>query len=197
MQDSTSASKSAIYRPSVGGAIRQGEIVTNIIQLKLDLKTINDDPKRLTPVIHPIAIIVSQDCDLDWDYRARQGQADSQKNLPNVLFCSVARAEDLRTQDGINSSIWKQIQINKNERYHFFQKVAPAQDAIHEGLPEMGVDFKIYFTLPADEVYKRLETEAKRRCCLVSPYLEHFASRFYYFQSRIALPEEHFSEPGK
>lgn len=63
------------------------------------------------------------------------------------------------------------------------------------GLPELGIDFKKIFTIPTDEIYQRIALgQVKRRAVLVSPYLEHLSSRFAYFLSRIALPQEHLSE---
>jgi hypothetical protein len=60
----------------------------------------------------------------------------------------------------------------------------------------MAIDFKRYFTLPTDELYLRVERqETRRRCGLKSPYLEHLSARFSCFLSRVALPEDHFSEP--
>ena len=55
--------------------------------------------------------------------------------------------------------------------------------AIGEGMPELGIDFKRYFTIPTDEVYFRIRAEAQRRSRLRSPYLEHLSNRFYSFQS--------------
>jgi hypothetical protein len=40
------------------------------------------------------------------------------------------------------------------------------------------MDFKRYFSLPTEEVYYRIDSEAKRRCRLVSPYAEHLSTRF-------------------
>jgi len=47
-----------------------------------------------------------------------------------------------------------------------------------------------------DELYLRLGLGARRRCRLNSPYVQHLCSRFYNFQSRVALGEEHFGEPS-
>jgi len=176
--------------------LRQGEILSNLTQVRIDLDSLGFE-ERLDHTLHPYAIVVSQDCDLDWDYKARQNEAKAHKKIPNILFCEVAAATELHKRVDIDSKIWDRIKINKDERYHFFQQVTPAQDFLGEGLPELGVDFKRYFTIPSDEVYLRMaRNEAARRCYLMSPYREHFSARFYYFQSRIALPEEHFSEPG-
>lgn len=190
-----------IYRPSEQDvALVQGEIISGLIQLHPNLEAIQSDDIKFGKKSHPFAIVVSQSCDLDWDYNLRKGdglldEKSQHKLLPNILFCEMTTAEVLRGRADINSSLWSNIKINKNERYHFFQKVLPEQDVFGEGIAELGVDFKRYFTLPADEVYERIAIgEAKRRCCLVSPYAEHFSTRFAYFLQRVALPEDHFSE---
>jgi hypothetical protein len=195
------AQESRVYaRSSLDGPLRQGEILTDLIQLVLDPENINFDESAVIPaipIIHPFAITVSQDCDLDWDFRARQGDDEKQRLLPNVLFCVVATASELRDRTDINSSIWSSIKINKNERYHFLQKAEPSEDILNEGLPELGIDFKRYFTIPTNELYFQLKSaQARRRCRLISPYLEHLNTRFAYFLSRVALPEDHYSEPA-
>jgi len=153
------------------------------------------------PIIHPFAIVVTQDCDCEQDFKKRQvNDLVSDKIIPSILFCEVVAAEQLRNRDKdnkvreINSTVWGQVRINKNERYHFLESVPAESDVLGEGLPELALDFKRYFTIPTEEVYYRLEIgEAKRRCHLISPYLEHLTSRFNYFQYRIALPEDHTS----
>jgi hypothetical protein len=129
--------------------------------------------------------------------RSRQGQNNPDKLVRNVFFCHVATAEQLRGTTGITSDIWKRINQNKDERYHFLQKIEVPLEALHQGLPELGIDLKHYFTIPTEEIYKRIEIgEVKRRCILVSPYLEHLSSLFAHFLSRTALPKDHFSEPA-
>ncbi len=188
-----------IYTASTSGALRQGEIVTGLMQLRVEVASIatSDESAVIQPIVHPFAIVLSQDCDLDWDYKARQQQAAQEKLLPNVLFCQVITAAELRAPpQAMNSAAWGRVKINKDERYQFLQKVQPTEDAIGDGLPELGIDFKRYFTMPTDEVYFRLGKDCQRRCRLVSPFLEHLSSRFSYYQCRVALPAEHLSEPG-
>jgi hypothetical protein len=136
------------------GPLRQGEIVSGLVQAHLDSTSIRS---RGGPIVilrtHPFAIVISQDCDLDWDFKARRGQAKPERLLPNILFCEVISAETLRSRSDVNSSVWNGIKINKDERYQFLQRVEPACDALKQGLPELGIDFKRYFTIPADEVY--------------------------------------------
>ena len=193
-------SPSPIYRPSMpgsGSSLRQGEILSNVPQFRFDAATLGIAAPSGEPMYHPYALILSQDCDLEQDFNVRQKQIASDKLLPSVLFCEVATAEELFGRvKTIGSKLWERIRINKDERYHFLQKAEADSDALRQGLPELGIDFKHYFTIPTDEIYKRIELgEAKRRCILVSPYLEHLRSRFAYFLSRVALPENHISEP--
>ena len=77
-------------------------------------------------------------------------------------------------------------------------------DAVGKGFSELAIDFKRYFTIPPDEVRRRLDLEtpvpgseairARRRSVFMSPYLEHLSTRFAQYFSRVALPEQHQSE---
>jgi hypothetical protein len=186
-----------IYVASEGQELRQGEIITNLIQLVIDLDSIKSGELIVMPKIHPFAMVVSQDCDLTQDYKVRrEGRLDSDKILPNILLCEVITAAELRGNpgEGFNKDQWKRIKQNKDERYQFLEKVPADCDALGVGLPELGIDFKRYFSMPTDEIYFRVETEARRRYHFISPYLEHLSTRFSYFQYRIALPTDHRSE---
>jgi hypothetical protein len=182
--------------PGVGEPLRQGEILSYLVQAHLKVDSLQGEgPPELLSKVHPFAIILSQDCDLEQDFKARGSQVTSDKIIPNILFCEVITAEQLRGSGGVNSTIWARIRTNKDERYQFFQKVQAADDALGQGLPELSIDFKRYFTIPADEAYWRVRSgEAKRRCVLVSPYLEHLSRRFASYLGRVALPQEHASE---
>lgn len=191
-------SEGAVYAASaVEGAMRQGEILSGIVQAKITVgAALAGDEVPIDKVLHPYVMVASQDCDLDLDFKARQGTVKPDKKIPNVLFCEVESAEKLKG-DLQRADLWERIKINKDERYHFLQRAAPTQDALGEGLPELGIDFKRYFTIPMEELYLQLRSHAKRRCRLLSPYLEHLATRFCYYQCRVALPAEHESEPQR
>jgi hypothetical protein len=69
----------AIYAPSPNdGTLRQGELLSALIQVRLSLATVVDEPEapEFETIVHPFAIVVSQDCDLDWDFKARQRIAE-------------------------------------------------------------------------------------------------------------------------
>ena len=187
-----------IYSPSPSnGALRQGEVVTGLKQYPLSIQSVGSEA---TPIVDeqaiPFSIILSQDCDLDLDYQARNGLngVRPDKKLPSVLFCEIGLADEIfRPQEGMDAKIRRDIGQNKHERYHFLQQVSQSEDATGEGMAALVIDFKRYLTMPTEEVYKRLALHAKRRCTLNSPYLEHLATRFAYFQMRVALPQDHQS----
>jgi len=142
---------------------------------------------------HPQAVVITQDCDLEQDFKARQAASSknaADKLIPNILLLEAISATELLA--GLSGSdIRKRVRQNKDERYHVFQKVEASDDSEGAGLPSLGADFKRYFTVPTDELYAQLASNAKRRTCLFSPYMEHLAKRFADFQSRVALPKDH------
>lgn len=191
-----------IYECSRNGPLRQGEIISGLVQIQLATGTEREFPSEdaeipIRRIEFPYAIVISQDCDLDWDFKHRKEPSTFlDKVMPNTLFCELYPAEELRHRPGgsINSGIWSRIRTNKDERYHFLQRVEVGDDAISEGLPELALDFKRCFSIPTDELYLQFVSQAKRRCRIVSPYLEHLAVRVFYYHSRVALPADHISE---
>ena len=107
-----------IYLPAVTGSLRQGEILSHLTQIKLDVSSLGHDMPVVVRVEHPYAIVITQDCDLDWDFRAREGDGKEEKLVPSVLLCQMMTAAELRGSEGMNSSRWSNVKINKNERYH-------------------------------------------------------------------------------
>lgn len=190
-------------------ALRQGEILSGVIQIKPipDQSSSSLESISYEPIVHPYVIIVTQDCELDGDYQARQNKnGDNQggnlllnKPLNSIILCEVYTATNIRTNKNhqINSERWNLVKTNRYEQYHFFQKVPPQCDLLQEGLPELTADFKRVFGIDADFLYYQLHSmQAQRRTIISSPYLEHFSHRYYSFHSRVALPSPHESEKG-
>ncbi len=205
-----------MYRASPDdGALRQGEILTGVVEHQVSLETLKapDNRIRVDKRRHPFAIVLTQDCDLDWDFNAlsriqggdwpddnekakREKAKLEARRIPAILLCEVHAATEIRDREDINSTIWSQIKINKNERYHFFQLIPAEADLMGEGLPELTIDFKRYFTIPTGELYHYIiGGDAHRRTCLDNPYLEHISHRFASFLSRVALPQDYESMP--
>jgi hypothetical protein len=190
-------SPAPIYAKSTAGAdqcLAQGEFISGLIYAHAELHSLATPPLLMAFKKHPLVVTLSQGCDLEQDFLARLGSVKPDKIVPSVLLGEVVIATEFRSALPMGSKIWDRVRQNNDERYHFFQDVTKEFDALGEGLGELGVDFKRFFTMPTDELYYRIKTgEAKRRCCLQSPYLEHFCTRFANYLGRVALPEPHLS----
>jgi hypothetical protein len=172
---------------------------------------------RLNEVTYPYAMILSQDCDLEWDQTARRhiesagappaiGQAridwdradkDARtKLMEGVLICVAEEESVVRVTSALPSKQWQFAESNQHERYHFLRPCAPDVDLEGVGLPQLVLDFKRYFTIPPEELRRRCALSeatpgrARRRSVLVSPFLEDVSTRFYRFQARVALPDQ-------
>ena len=124
-----------IYRVAAEGpraSLRQGEILSELIEARIDLSTLQAETLGLQLYSHPYALILTQDCDLDQDFKARLGLNKPDKLIPAVLFCEVFTAEELRGTGGITSDMWRRISQNKDERYHFLQKAEPSCDTVEK-----------------------------------------------------------------
>ena len=180
--------------------LRQGEILTNLF--RFSAKSFDQDLKDLKlsyiHIIHPFSIIITQDCDLAQDFNARFNPDEKTREhnkVSTILFCDLIEA--IKIKDRFNSKQWDTVKKNDNLRHQFIEEVPIASDNKSFGLPELTADFKQYYSLPTDFVYWLIEKETSlRRTRLESPYLEHFIQRFFAFQLRVALPEQHKSIPG-
>jgi hypothetical protein len=177
-------------KSETGGALRQGEILTNLTQYAIDVGRLRAGEIVVDQIMHPYVIVLSQDCDLDQDFQRRSaGQQDDL--LASVTFCAMAPADDdFRKDIGLNGKEWKRFRQNQDPRRHYLRDVPGADDVIGEGLPELAIDFRQYFSLPTDLAYFAVES-AQRRCRLEQPYAEHLNNRFSWHMSRVALPRDH------
>ena len=181
-------------------SIRQCAILTGLSRRAFVLETIGTPQEVVEVVTVDYAVVLTQDCDLEQDYRVRftTPTPESDKLIPCVFLVEAYVAQDIcaRIADSSRKK-WDRLNIeaNKNERFHFLQKVDTDADRLNQGLPELVLDFKRYFTLPTDELYRRIDVgQTRRRTLLASPYLEHLSGRFAYYLSRVGLPTDHLSE---
>lgn len=168
--------------------LHQGEIISNVVQVLLMLDSIGSDSPGAVPKVHPFAIVLTQDCDLEQHVAKIEG--GKRGTLPNILFCETTPVATLKeSTDGFS---WSRVRKNKVERYQCLEQVPADQDATGEGISALGIDFKRYFTLPTEEVLERIRRgESKRRAYLDSRYGLHLAMRFFYYQMRVGLPDDH------
>lgn len=194
--------KQAIYQASINNtSLRQGEILTDVVQYNPVVSDLSLEAEDLSfePIIHPYAIVVTQDCDLDWDYRARQTtNSQPAKLLNSIILCEIATAREVRDiadKNVMNSGEWNWVKSQRHERFYFFERIPIESELEQIGLPELTADFKKVFGINAATLYRQIELGiVKRRTVLSSPYLEHFSRRYYSFHGRVALPHQYESE---
>jgi len=187
-------------RSPADGSLQQGDVLSVLHHQFLNLEGLQAGQLVVDEVERAYVIVVSQSCDLEWDYEARRLAGEPDKFLPSIMLCDALTAEEVRSRKSLkgevinNSKLWDPLRKNKDERFHFFEAVPRGEDADGVGIPELVVDFKRYFSMPTTELYWKLAQDGtKRRTRLKVPYLEHFASRFFQYQSRVATPRQHLS----
>lgn len=137
-------------------------------------------------------MIVSQECDLEHDFKARAGKyKDQDKYIQTIIACPAFLHEQLKagthmkklslTMERWGGDNWKKMEANRERRFHTL-----FTDEIKE-LPNLVVDFKHVFSFPRDHIYAQLN---KRVATLDILYREQFCQRLAGFSSRIALPDE-------
>lgn len=182
--------------PSESFPLRQGEVLCNLIEITPATSEIEDlsNETKTVPVYqthYPFAITVSQDCDLTWDWNARnQHEQDNSKLLTHIQFCELFQESEIRTPGRFDSQLWKRVSQNQDERYHHFDE-APIGESGEDSLPHLYADFKRTFSLPVDYTYWLISTgNSTRKAVLANPYLLDFIHRLHGFLSRVPLPEQ-------
>jgi hypothetical protein len=203
----------AKYAPiPVNARLHQGEILGQVVVTRQVIASLGTDDVEIREILLPFTVVLSQDCDLAQDATARaiENQASQdpallndmefQKkhaNAPkykieNVVLCELVPTANLKAPAAQQKDLWKRVTQNLDMRFHCLEAVPDSQDSVGEGLTSLGCDFKRFFTVPTDEIYRRIEiNQIARRCYLITPYAEHLLQRFYNFQARIPLPENH------
>ena len=193
---------SRVYRASRGrGPLRQAEILSSIAVPFFRPSSLLSGRRAIVDLQeHDWAIILSQDCDLDWDFAARFPKGTTppkNKDLPSILLCEARLLPDGVRLPQFDRDIWRRVSQNQDDRYHVLDSVPADADRLGQGFAQLFIDFKRYFTVETGELYKRLalgatnEARALRRSELETPYREDLSHRFATFQSRIALPENY------
>ena len=168
------------------GELRQGEIISGLVQHVYD-----EESRGVDAIQHEYVVVLSQDCDLLWDYQRRQDNVA--EVLYGVIFCQAKTADRIRQEQGINSRTWRILIQNREERFHALERVPPENDLLGNGLGPLVVDLKMIFAVNPSVVYKqlRLGSGAVRRCRIDVPYREHLQTRAAFYFQRVALPQPH------
>lgn len=160
---------------------------------------------EVSKIAFPLVVVLTQDCDLQWDAEQRSGkmgiQSNQDKTLVSVLVAPLYNAEHVYQGQHLSELGWTMSTINKNRtpgdmlrknerpRYHYldFPPSVPVVASI--------VDFKHYFSVNVSY----LETLRRRQfvCRLSELYREDLSQRFAAYLARIGLPDARPPRPSK
>ena len=185
------------YEISVpGNQFQQGEVLSGLLELRFDATQVSQETLySLTPPAerqeHPWTIILSPSCDLEWDYKARYGEAAiGTKAMKHIFLCDLedfrALKDDGRLQN--SATMTKLVRQNRDERYHYLISAGTGEG---QSLPEFFIDFKRVFSVHIEYLYAVVDKDLViRRGTLMTPWIQHLADRFTYFLGRVGLPDE-------
>src|SRR5207249_1307244 len=103
-------------------------------------------------VRHPLITILSPDCDLEQDYRARfVTHGNTEDSNPDILVhitvCDAFSAVEIKQR----AREWRRVFRNQNERYHRLSLASLELPTAIED--DLFLDFKRTFALPTDKLY--------------------------------------------
>ena len=151
---------------------------------------------EISTISFPYVVILTQDCDLEQDYKVRWARKQQPKNEDKRLFSALVAplynlehfvagehlseiGMEMRKVNGRTET--RHLKNNMLPRYHYldFDSKAPLVPSV--------VDFKHYFSVNIEYVKRDL---ASKFVCRLGPlHREDLSQRFSAFLSRIALPE--------
>lgn len=150
---------------------------------------------EVSKIIFPLVIVLTQDCDLEQDYRCRQPSRrppTQDKWLLSVLVAPLYNVEHVYLGEQLSEvdiametinrgrSPGHVLRTNQNPRYHYME--------FPPGVPIIPsvIDFKHYFCVNAKYLSKVKGTSFV--CSVSSLFREDICQRFSSFLSRIGLP---------
>lgn len=172
----------------------QGDILRDIILIQWAEEAEGDQSVQIQAQILPYSIVMSQDCDLEQDFKNQTDAAskDTDKYLQSILLCPAYPALNLKEgshlehldmkMGRLNSDQWRQVKSNNNARYHYLIGAPDYQ------VPDLAVDFKHFFTIPRNVLY-RSDYKDKYIATISELFRENLSMRFAQYLSRIGLPD--------
>lgn len=172
--------------------ICQGDVIE---EFSYQFANLQEEPRSIISITIPYAIVLTQDCDLEQDYKFRNPTpenpvSNNDKYLQSILICPAYLSESFKQGNHLSAlsltmqtwggDRWKYVKTNQNERYHFLNA------DITLSIPELIIDFKHYYTIPNKDLYSIHRTNYK--ASLASLYREDISHRFANYLSRIGLP---------
>ena len=174
--------------------IKQGDILSDVEYI--EYVDIENGIIKASIIKFPLVIVLTQDCDLTWDYASRNREkGDQDKYLFSVIVAPLYNYDHFSTGDHLSelgqkmralspkltATENKNLMSNETPRYHYleFDDAVPIVNSV--------IDFKHYFTV---SVTKLQEHKKSHYVCSVSElFRERISQRFSNYLSRIGLPD--------
>ncbi|WP_446786818.1 hypothetical protein [Macellibacteroides fermentans] len=174
--------------------IKQGDIIKNVSFIESYRE--QDGNIEVKRIVFPLIIVLTQDCDLTWDYEARSNENTyHDKYLMSVIVAPLYNYEHFIMGEHLSELNRNMATISRNQtktdnknlrqnetpRYHYleFDSTIPIVNSV--------IDFKHYFTVNVEHLQ---EHKADDYVCSVSElFREQITQRFANYLSRIGLPE--------
>ena len=174
----------------------QGDIFKNVemIEYAQELEGFIE----ISKIVFPLAVVLTQDCDLEGNFRDRFCRNASEKSIHDKWLISVLMAPLYNFEHVCSGTHLSELGItmqeikrnkthghnlmnNQQPRYHFvnFPDSIPIVDSV--------VDFKHHFTVNSRYIQKCRKSNFV--CRLKPLYRENLSQRFSAFLSRIGLPD--------
>ena len=174
--------------------ILQGDILSDVEYIEAVSE--KEGLIRVSKIVFPLAIVLTQDCDLTWDFDSRHAEKPNQdKYLFSAIVAPLYNYEHFIIGEHLSELGQKMATISKNKektdnknlrsnetpRYHYleFDESIPIVNSV--------IDFKHYFSVNI----QHLESHKKNHfiCTVSELFRERVSQRFANYLSRIGLPE--------
>lgn len=175
--------------------ISQGDIIQDVEFIEYAIE--KEGVVEISKIKFPYVIVLTQDCDLEQDYKNRtdSNSSNQDKHLISVIVAPLYNIEHVFDGKHLSElglqmqSISKNpkktdhnnLKKNNNPRYHFleFDESIKIVDSV--------IDFKHYFTVNASYLKESKKNNFVGKVDAL--YREDISQRFASFLSRIGLPE--------
>lgn len=170
--------------------ICQGDVFRDVEYVEYVTEKAGD--VEVSRIKFPLVIVLTQDCDLEQDFRGRSPRTGSGSPLLSVLVAPLYNAEHIYAGSHLslleataapiekNKTPGKYLRSNQRPRYHYLE--FPDEFAI---VPSV-IDFKHYFSVGVG--YLRAIRKQSLVCTVSALFREDICQRFSSFLSRIGLP---------
>jgi hypothetical protein len=187
--------RQSLPRVSQGDIIRDVEYVEYIVEKRGVLEA--------SRIIFPLVIVLTQDCDLEQDYKfrwAKYERKNEDKWLLSTLVAPLYNADHFFEGNHLAEIGMRMLQMkrkstaadnlrnNQTPRYQYLEFPPPIP------IPPSVIDFKHYFSV--NVTYLKHVKRKQFVCSVGQLFREDISVRFASFLARIALPEEAPASPG-